>query len=101
VKLRIDGVLLPVASLPMVAAGNVVARLKVRARLLTYHPDRPQEGRIQQEQVGSGPGGPSKRVLPVLPRSAACSDSQHKGNRLYCRVQAELPSRTGDETKKP
>jgi type II secretory ATPase GspE/PulE/Tfp pilus assembly ATPase PilB-like protein len=46
-KFRVDGVLLPVATLPARVAGNVVARLKVLAGLLTYHSDRPQEGRIR------------------------------------------------------
>ena len=45
-----DGVLLPVATFPASLAGNVVARLKVLAGLLTYHTDRPQEGRIRLPQ---------------------------------------------------
>ncbi|MBN1396074.1 MAG: type II/IV secretion system protein [Pirellulales bacterium] len=49
-KFRIDGVLLPVADLPAPAAANVVARLKVLAGLLTYHTDRPQEGRVRLPQ---------------------------------------------------
>jgi len=47
VKFRIDGVLLPAAVFPGQVAGNVIARLKVLAGLLTYHTDRPQEGRIR------------------------------------------------------
>jgi general secretion pathway protein E len=47
VKFRIDGVLASVASVPAALAANVVARLKVLAGLLTYHTDRPQEGRIR------------------------------------------------------
>jgi general secretion pathway protein E len=50
-KFRIDGVLLPVALLPTAVAGNVIARLKVLAGLLTYHTDRPQEGRIRLPQA--------------------------------------------------
>jgi len=49
-KFRLDGVLLSVAQLPREAAENVVARLKVLAGLLTYHTDRPQEGRIRRPQ---------------------------------------------------
>ncbi len=58
VKFRVDGVLLPVATLPASVGGNVVARLKVLAGLLTYHSDRPQEGRIRLPvgQASSLPG---------------------------------------------
>lgn len=49
-KFRLDGVLLPVACFPSRLAGNVTARLKVLAGLLTYHTDRPQEGRIRLPQ---------------------------------------------------
>jgi general secretion pathway protein E len=49
-KFRIDGVLRTVAVIPKEAAGNVVARLKVLAGLLTYYTDRPQEGRIRRPQ---------------------------------------------------
>ena len=45
---RIDGVLQPVKVFPREIAGNVVARLKVLAELLTYKTDIPQEGRIRQ-----------------------------------------------------
>jgi len=46
-KFRLDGVLVPVAMFPVPLAGNLIARLKVLAGLLTYHTDRPQEGRIR------------------------------------------------------
>ena len=46
-KFRVDGVLLAVAMFPAQLAGNIIARLKVKADLLTYHTDRPQEGRIR------------------------------------------------------
>ncbi len=46
-KYRLDGVLLPVAKIPAKLAPNIIARLKVQAELLTYHTDRPQEGRIR------------------------------------------------------
>jgi general secretion pathway protein E len=50
VKFRVDGVLTRVAGFPAAIAGNMVARLKVLAGLLTYHTDRPQEGRIRLPQ---------------------------------------------------
>jgi general secretion pathway protein E len=46
VRYRLDGVLHPVASLDREWVGNIVARLKVLAELLTYRLDIPQEGRI-------------------------------------------------------
>lgn len=46
-KFRVDGVLLPVVVFPAQVAANLTARLKVLAGLLTYHTDRPQEGRIR------------------------------------------------------
>jgi type II secretory ATPase GspE/PulE/Tfp pilus assembly ATPase PilB-like protein len=49
-KFRLDGVLLPVACFPRRWAANVIARLKVLSGLLTYHTDRPQEGRIRLPQ---------------------------------------------------
>jgi general secretion pathway protein E len=49
-KFRIDGVLLPMGCFPAPLAPNVTARLKVLAGLLTYHTDRPQEGRIRLPQ---------------------------------------------------
>ncbi|MEN6448917.1 MAG: GspE/PulE family protein [Thermoguttaceae bacterium] len=52
VKFRVDGVLQTVAMAPAQVAGNVIARLKVLAGLLTYHTDRPQEGRIRWVPVG-------------------------------------------------
>ena len=50
-KFRVDGVLLPVAVFPRQLAANLIARLKVRAELLTYQTDRPQEGRIRLAQA--------------------------------------------------
>jgi general secretion pathway protein E len=46
-KYRLDGVLLPAGRFPAKLAANIIARLKVQADLLTYHTDRPQEGRIR------------------------------------------------------
>jgi type II secretory ATPase GspE/PulE/Tfp pilus assembly ATPase PilB-like protein len=46
-KYRLDGALTAAAIFPAALAGNVIARLKVLAELLTYYTDRPQEGRIR------------------------------------------------------
>src|SRR5437588_8114555 len=54
VRLRIDGVLRRVASLPSALAPNVVARLKVMADLLTYRVDIPQEGGVRPGGVLRG-----------------------------------------------
>lgn len=69
---RIDGVLQHVATLPGGVKANVVTRLKVLAGLLTYHTDRPQEGRLRP-QSAEGPsealsGGVEMRlsVVPTL-----------------------------------
>ncbi|MEW4569895.1 GspE/PulE family protein [Tautonia sp. JC769] len=63
IRHRIDGVLQPMALLPVRVAPNVVARLKVLAQLLTYRTDVPQEGRI-----ASRPGQAEVRVstFPTL-----------------------------------
>jgi general secretion pathway protein E len=58
VRFRIDGVLLPVATLPRELSPNIIARLKVMAELLTYRTDIPQEGSIRT----TGPGGSDRRV---------------------------------------
>jgi general secretion pathway protein E len=50
-KFRLDGVLVPAASFPPQLATNITARLKVLAGLLTYHTDRPQEGRVRLPQA--------------------------------------------------
>jgi general secretion pathway protein E len=46
VRWRIDGVLQNLGEFPRGQAADIVARLKVLARLLTYKSDIPQEGRI-------------------------------------------------------
>ena len=51
VKFRIDGVLQPVATFPADLAPNIITRLKVLSRLLTYQTDRPQEGRVRTPQA--------------------------------------------------
>jgi len=50
---RLDGVLHPVAHVPRMLASNVVTRIKVLARLLTYQTNVPQEGRIVAERSRS------------------------------------------------
>lgn len=53
VRLRVDGVLETLASLPVHLAANVAARCKVLAGLLTYRIDIPQEGGFRDE-AGEG-----------------------------------------------
>jgi general secretion pathway protein E len=48
VHFRVDGVLRRMAVFSTKSAAGIIARLKVLSGLLTYHTDRPQEGRIQQ-----------------------------------------------------
>jgi type II secretory ATPase GspE/PulE/Tfp pilus assembly ATPase PilB-like protein len=49
---RIDGVLQPIGAVPKELASNVVTRMKVLARLLTYRTNVPQEGRIAASHGG-------------------------------------------------
>jgi general secretion pathway protein E len=60
---RIDGVLQPIGAVPKALASNVVTRMKVLARLLTYRTNVPQEGRI-----AGGDGGVEVRIstFPTL-----------------------------------
>jgi general secretion pathway protein E len=53
-RLRIDGVLHRIATLPHKLAANVIARLKVMAELLTYRVDIPQEGGVRPGGVLRG-----------------------------------------------
>lgn len=50
-KYRLNGVLLPVAVFSAKLGPNIIARLKVKADLLTYQTDRPQEGRIRTPEA--------------------------------------------------
>ena len=55
VRLRLDGVLQDVETLPTALARPIVARVKFLADLLTYRTDIPQEGRLRAEDaVGAG-----------------------------------------------
>lgn len=49
VRLRLDGVLRPVAAVPSALAAPVIARLKVLAGLATYRTGVPQDGRISRD----------------------------------------------------
>jgi type II secretory ATPase GspE/PulE/Tfp pilus assembly ATPase PilB-like protein len=66
---RIDGVLQPLARVPREMAGNVVTRLKVLARLLTYQTSVPQEGRIVvgREGAGCAPAGDVEVRVSTFP----------------------------------
>ena len=54
VKLRLDGVLTSIETLPAALAENIVARLKVLGGLLTYRNDIPQEGRLEVAEQSAG-----------------------------------------------
>ena len=47
VRMRVDGVLVPLGTFSAGTSTNIVVRLKVLSSLLTYRTDVPQEGRIQ------------------------------------------------------
>jgi type II secretory ATPase GspE/PulE/Tfp pilus assembly ATPase PilB-like protein len=47
IKIRMDGVLYPVATIPLDLMDNVVARLKVLAKVKTFDRRSPQDGRIE------------------------------------------------------
>src|SRR4051812_21678011 len=46
-RLRVDGVLIPLGAFPSGESADVISRLKVLADLLTYRNHVPQEGRIR------------------------------------------------------
>jgi type II secretory ATPase GspE/PulE/Tfp pilus assembly ATPase PilB-like protein len=66
---RLDGVLQHFATLPETVKSNVIARLKVLAGLLTYHTDRPQEGRLRfsTDRFATLPGEEVEMRLSVVP----------------------------------
>lgn len=51
VRFRLDGVLHVLGRLPLENAGQIAARLKVFAGLLTYRTDIPQEGRVRSGRI--------------------------------------------------
>lgn len=54
VRFRIDGILHDVAKLPKTHHARIVARIKIVARMVTYHKDTPQDGRIDAEATRCG-----------------------------------------------
>jgi len=52
IRFRLDGVLTDVAEVPRELSENVIGRLKVLARLLSYRTDLPQEGRATFDSGG-------------------------------------------------
>lgn len=67
VKFRLDGELKIIEELPKSVSGNVIARLKVLAGLLTYRNDVPQEGRISGEGISSDAGHVTDKRLAIFP----------------------------------
>ncbi|HUW81780.1 MAG TPA: GspE/PulE family protein [Phycisphaerae bacterium] len=65
IRYRIDGQLQDVERVPVELAPNVIGRLKVLGRLLTYRTDVPQEGRI--EANGQAWPGQADMRLAVFP----------------------------------
>ena len=66
VKYRLDGVLGTVENLPKSLSDNVIARLKVLGRLLTYRNDIPQEGRIEIKQAKDGVIDQRLAIFPTI-----------------------------------
>jgi general secretion pathway protein E len=60
-KYRLNGVLTRAGVFSAESGPNIIARLKVKAELLTYHTDRPQEGRIRE------PGSDVEMRVSVFP----------------------------------
>ena len=54
IKYRLDGVLNTIERIPKSLSDNVIARLKVLGKLLTYRNDIPQEGRIEIDKSQDG-----------------------------------------------
>ncbi|NUM56292.1 MAG: type II/IV secretion system protein [Candidatus Hydrogenedentes bacterium] len=53
-RFRIDGILHDVARVPKVHHARIVARIKIVARMVTYHKDTPQDGRIDADATRCG-----------------------------------------------
>jgi type II secretory ATPase GspE/PulE/Tfp pilus assembly ATPase PilB-like protein len=70
-RLRIDGLLETLRAIPPEAGRGVVARLMVLAKLLTYRPDLPQEGRMKlaegEARVSTMPTARGLRAVVRLP----------------------------------
>src|SRR5439155_17903240 len=106
IRLRIDGVLSPAATLPRELAPNLVARLKVLAELLTYRVDIPQEGgmrpggstRTEDMRVSTFPTvHGEKAVVRIFNNSAQLLDLDHVGlpPDVYRTLAGLLGERTG------
>jgi type II secretory ATPase GspE/PulE/Tfp pilus assembly ATPase PilB-like protein len=67
VKFRLDGELKIIDQLPKSVSGNVIARLKVLAGLLTYRNDVPQEGRISGQSDSSLESCVTDKRLAIFP----------------------------------
>ena len=52
IKYRIDGVLRPVVSLSKTLQGNIIARLKIVSRVMSFKKREPQDGRIELQFNG-------------------------------------------------
>jgi type II secretory ATPase GspE/PulE/Tfp pilus assembly ATPase PilB-like protein len=88
VKLRVDGVLRPLALVPAKLAANVIARLKVQAGLLTYRTDMPQEGRIR---LPDGDGELRLSTFPTLHGERAVVRLFGRGGHLERLDELQLP----------
>lgn len=98
---RIDGVLQPLARVPQEMAGNVVTRLKVLARLLTYQTSVPQEGRIVvgRHAAGGERGGDVEVRVSTFPtmfgEKVVARNLPQDGRRLQRIVELGLPADVG------
>lgn len=54
VRYRIDGLLHDAARLPLEHHRRIIGRIKVLARIATYHKDTPQDGRVEPEATPCG-----------------------------------------------
>jgi type II secretory ATPase GspE/PulE/Tfp pilus assembly ATPase PilB-like protein len=93
VSWRIDGVLQPLGSVSKELAANVVTRLKVLSKLLTYRTNVPQEGRI-----AAGDGGVEVRVstFPTLFGEKVVARNLPRGEQPLARLaELGLPSDVG------
>lgn len=55
-KYRIDGLLQDVAQLPIDQQARIIARIKILAKIVIYHRDVPQDGRIEPSATPCGKG---------------------------------------------
>jgi general secretion pathway protein E len=94
IRWRIDGVIQSLGQVPSAIANNVIVRLKVLARLLTYQTKLPQEGRIggrQHEGEIRISSFPTVFGEKVVARILMQGESQH-----YRVGELGLPPKTAD-----